>query len=163
MDRATERVQATVGKPSENSMRKGEFCNTCVSLYANSRVLTGGSWAQQQADRLNLFSARIQLLCALPTGRWAEDGGAELVYYWPSVRHESDYWLSDVRRSWQPELVRLCPLYCYSLSGRVLGLSIRHGPVWDSDGIIKLDKNITVLWHCCKICSFTTSGLKKTN
>lgn len=51
------------------------------------------------ADCLNLLSAQIQLQCAVPTGRLSEDGGAELFYYWPSVRNESDYWLMAVQRS----------------------------------------------------------------
>lgn len=107
MDRATERVQATVGKPSENVMREGEFRVTVilltrvsVALHGKTRVLSGGPWAQQAAaDWLYLLSAQIQLQCALPTGRLSEDGGAELFYYWPSVRHECDYWLLAVQRS----------------------------------------------------------------
>lgn len=86
MDRATERVQATVGKPSENVMREGEFRKTViltrvsVALYVKTRVSSGGPWAQQAetaADWLYLLSAQIQLHCALPTGRLPEDGGAE--------------------------------------------------------------------------------------
>lgn len=69
-----------------------------VALCAKTRVVTGGPWAQQQTC-LNLLSAQIQLHRALPTGRLSEDGGAELFYYWPSVRHECDYWLSAVQRS----------------------------------------------------------------
>lgn len=50
MDRATERVQATVGKPSENFMREGKIRMTRVSvaLYVKTRVMSGGPWAQQQ-------------------------------------------------------------------------------------------------------------------
>ncbi len=54
--------------------------------------------SRQRQDWLYLLSAQIQLQCALPTGRLSEDGGAELFYYWPSVRHECVYWLLAVQQ-----------------------------------------------------------------
>lgn len=69
MDRAAERVQATVGKPSENLMREGEFrvtvilARVSVALYVKTRVLSGGPWAQHQTGYICF---RLRYSCSAP-------------------------------------------------------------------------------------------------